>query len=300
MEKRALRVGTVWLGISLGTVLWAQGPSVPEWQKAAGGSMQFEVAAIHLSQPGTFTPPSFALSADEWFRDPQGNFHADFAVSVYIEFAYKLWLTRDQRNAAFAGLPDWVKNDHFTIQAKAPLHATKDQYRLMMQDLLRERFGLKVHFEDRETPVLAMVLEKGKPGPKLIPHDQGLACDAKPTADVFPTECYSNAARPAENGQWLMGSRATSMEMIGNVLSSVGGIGGEINRPVVDQTGLKGLWDFTILSAPSPRPGAAEADAPAGPTALEAMHEQLGIALKPAKAVLPVLVIDHVQRPDAN
>lgn len=53
------------------------------------------------------------------------------------------------------------------------MHATRDQYRLMMQTLLAERFGLQLHFEEIELPVLAMVLAKpGKPGPKLIPHDR--------------------------------------------------------------------------------------------------------------------------------
>lgn len=64
-----------------------------------------------------------------------------------------------------ANLPAWVKSDRFAIEAVAPQHATKDQYRLMMQSLLADRFGLKLHFEQRDVPVLAMVLVKpGKPG----------------------------------------------------------------------------------------------------------------------------------------
>jgi len=275
--------------------------SAPAWQVAAGGKASFEVASIRLSEPGTFHPPSFALSADDWFREPNGSFHADFTLPTFIEFSYKLWQTGEQHRAMLAGLPDWVKTDHFTIQAKAPLHATKDQYRLMMQALLAERFGLKLHFEDREMPVLAMTLIKpGKPGPKLIPHAQGPACDQKATADVYPSECYSFSAQPAADGQWLAGSRATSMELIGKFLGSLGGATGEIGRPVVDQTGLTGQWDFTLLAASPAKPGAADAEAPVGTTALEAMQEQLGIRLKPAKAVLPVLVIDHVELPSEN
>ena len=73
-----------------------------------------------------------------------------------------------------AGAPGWVTTDRYAIEATAPLHVTKDQYREMMKALLAERFGLKIHFEDKEMPVLEMVLIKpGTPGPKLIPHREG-------------------------------------------------------------------------------------------------------------------------------
>lgn len=65
---------------------------VPDWQNAAGGTMAFEVASVHEDK-GQFKPPSFALSADELFQEPNGRFHADFALPNYIQFAYKIWLT---------------------------------------------------------------------------------------------------------------------------------------------------------------------------------------------------------------
>ena len=58
--------------------------------------------------------------------------------------------------------------------------------RLMMQSLLADRFGLKIHFEDREMPVLEMsLLKPGQPGPKLIRHAQTQDCDAKPARMCF-------------------------------------------------------------------------------------------------------------------
>ncbi len=292
----------LWLVVAVmvgGLTATAQSSIQPGWEKAAGGAMEFEVASVRLDM-GDFSLPSFALSADDWFREPNGRFQADFSLETYIEFAYKLWLTKEERDAMLHGLPDWVKNDRYKIEATAPLHATKDQYRLMMQALLAERFGLKVHWGEKEMPVLEMQLIKaGKPGARLIPHEQGLACDAKPADGSRAFPCYSYSARPQEDGQWVTGSRATSMELMAKFLGSTGGMMGETGRPVVDRTGLTGLWDFSVVAAPPVRPGSTVPPV-AGPTLLEAMQDQLGIKLKPGKAVLPVLVVDHVDRPTAN
>ena len=194
-----------------------------DWEKAAGGSASFEVASVRQDK-GDFAPPSFALSADDWFRDPQGRFHADFELPVYIEFAYKLWLSPAEQEAMLSKLPGWVKTDRFAINAVAPPHATKDGYRLMMQALLAERFGLQLHFEERDEPVLAMLLVKpGHPGPRLLPHAQGPACGEKPKPGVYPTECYSYSAMPGENGMWLNGSRATTMDLLADFVASSAG-----------------------------------------------------------------------------
>jgi uncharacterized protein (TIGR03435 family) len=297
-----------WLGVAL--FLWmvaAASPvqaqtavaSAPDWQKAAGGTMAFEVASVHEDK-GPFQPPSFALSSDDSFREPNGRFHADFALPNYIQFAYKIWLAPEERRAMLAKLPEWVATDRFDIEATAPLHATKDQYRLMMQALLAERFGLKVHFEKRELPVLAMVLAKpGRPGPKLIPHEQGQSCDEKPKPETWPKECYTYAALPAKDGMFLFGSRATSMELIADFVGDLGGRSEDIGRRVVDQTGLTGLWDLTLEAAPPVQAPPKEGIA-AGQTLLEAIRDQLGIKLKPARAVVSVLVLDHVDRPSEN
>jgi uncharacterized protein (TIGR03435 family) len=273
---------------------------VDQQGKPANDAMRFEVASIRLDK-GPFRTPSFALSSDDWFRDPNGRFHADFSVVTYIEFAYKLWLTGEQRRVMLAGAPGWVSTDRYAIEATAPLNATKDQYREMMKALLAERFGLKIHFEDKEMPVLEMVLIKaGVLGPKLIPHEKGPACDAKPTPEIYPSMCYSFSAMP-KDGHVLFGSRGTSMELIGKSLASTGGNTGEIGRPVVDRTGLTGRWDFTLEVAMSfGGKTAPDAPAPEGPTLLEAMQEQLGVRLKPAKDVISVPVVDHIELPSEN
>ena len=270
----------------------------PAWQKAAGGPMHFEVASIREDK-GPFEPPSFALSADDWFREPNGRFHADFSVEAYISFAYKLWVTGEERDVMLAHAPAWVKTVRYKIEATAPLHATKDQYRLMMQSLLADRFGLKVHFEDREMPVLEMsLLKPGQPGPKLIRHAQTQDCDAKPAANVFPPFCYGYMATPKDGG-WFAGSRATTMNQIGNFLGTVGESTGETGRPVVDKTGLTGQWDFTLW-AQGPGQKTDSDTAQQVPTILEAMRDQLGLKLKPAKDTIPVLIVDSIELPSEN
>lgn len=300
--KQAIRVGWLhWMTFAaaswVGLAGIAQTPPMPDWQTKAGGHAEFDVVSVRLDK-GEFKTPSFALSSDDWFRDPHGRFHADFPAMAYIEFAYKIWPTGEEENAMLAGLPAWVKEDRYALEATAPQGATKDQYRLMMQSMLAERFGLKVHVENKEMPVLIMTLEKpGKTGPNLIPHDQGPPCHTSGVDAV--TDCYGFMATPGKDGLVQFGSRGASMASIGKFLGSTGGMTGEISRPVVDKTGLGGLWDFTLQVA-SPFGKKPEGEQSTGPTVMEGMQEQLGLRLKPAKAVIPVLVVDQIHRPTEN
>lgn len=276
--------------------------TVPDWQTAAGGKKEFEVASVR-PDTGPFKPPSFAFSADDSFVQTGGLVHADFSLSTYITFAYKLWPSDEQMTAMLAPLPKWVSTDRFQIEARTDANATKDQMRLMMQSLLANRFGLKVHFEMHEVPVFAMMLSKpGRLGPKLHPHAEGPACDvalppvvkgAPPNLDIFPWSCGENGMTQLPNHDLLMGSRDTTMELIGDALPSLGKLG----RPVVDHTGLSGRFDFQVefsMEATNAKPDAE------GTPFLEAAKEQLGIKLEPAKAQLETIVVDHVERPSEN
>ncbi len=150
-------------------VAFGQAVKVPDWQTAAGGTMSFEVASIRPTKEGEFTPPNFPLSSDDSYHPVGGNFSADFPLWVYIEFAYKLWLSPEQRKAMRSNLPKWVGTDAYEIHAKGPANATKDQMRLMMQSLLAEQFKLAAHFESQEVPVLAMsLINRGSWGRSLL------------------------------------------------------------------------------------------------------------------------------------
>jgi uncharacterized protein (TIGR03435 family) len=279
------------------------------------GKMSFEVASIRQSKPGPSAPmPNFALdNGDSYapFPDPRGRFTADFPLWVYIQFAYRLSLTPEQTDSMLAHLPKWAATDYFEIHAKAEGNPTKNQMRLMMQSLLADRFRLAVHFQTREVPVFALVLEKpGRTGPKLRPHSDGPPCDVHMPGPapgnsanmdgVFPRVCDAFIKIPVANHEMLLGSRNTTMKLIADSLSSVDRLG----RPVVDQTGLTGRFDFTLQWTPdSNGPAQSAADTPLdspGTTFLEALKDQLGMKLKSTKAPMDVPVVDHVERPSEN
>jgi uncharacterized protein (TIGR03435 family) len=271
------------------------------WEMAAGGTQEFEVASVRPDD-GPFHSPSFPMSADDSFRDPHGLFHADFGLETYMEFAYKLWMTADQREVMLKGQPDWIKSQRFAIEGKAPEGTTKDQYRMMMQGLLAERFGLKVHFVPREEKVLEMVLVKSnKVGPQMTPHAQGAACDTK-LASVFPSSCYVFMVHTQEGvpGMVQAGTRGSPMDLIGHLLSNLGEQSGEIGRPVVDRTGVAGEWDIHFEWAQKFGGGPPDPGMPTEPTLLEAIRDQLGLKFVPAKAVLQEMVLDAVREPTPN
>jgi uncharacterized protein (TIGR03435 family) len=255
--------------------------------------MAFEVASVKLD-PGPFRAPNFPLDPGDAYRPVGGRFSADFPLMTYITFAYKISLTQDQRQSMMAHLPNWVAADRFAIDARAEGAPTKDQMRLMMQSLLAERFKLMVHFETQLAAVLAIVLVKpGQTGPKLRPHAEGVPCEATPAtngppahdAKVFPPVCDVYMAM---NRDVLVqfGARNTTLALLAGALPGIG----KLDRPVVDQTGLTGKFDFSMeFALESNPPSAPAADAPAdvqGPTFLEALRGQLGLKLESAKAPL--------------
>jgi bla regulator protein BlaR1 len=282
---------------------------IPDWQKAAGGKKSFEVASIRQSKPGTFAGSNFGLNTSESFEaaDPQGRLIADAPLAVYIEFAYKIKLTDEQGYSMLVRLPNWVSTDNFEINAKAEGNPTKDQMRLMMQSLLAERLKLAIHFETQQIPALALILDHpGKTGPKLRPHSEGPPCEVpaalketEPSSKnfVYPPICNLVAASPKGNHGMLMGTRNATMKQIGDAIASVGDQG----RPVVDRTGLRGRFDFTLEWTPDANSPVSSnvGGFPAGKTfdLLEALKVQLGLKLKSTNATIRVPVIDRVERP---
>ncbi len=292
------------VGIFCAPPVSAQTPvAVPQWQTAAGSKMEFEVASVKLRAPNAqFMPPNFALSNEESYVATGGRFVADFPLSVYITFAYKLSLTESQQQAMLAQVPKWVSEDRFIIQAKAASsNPTKDQMRLMVQSLLADRFQLAIHFETRDARVLALTLVKpGKTGPKLIPHAAGPACDAPVTETMFPRRCDSTARQRMPSGVIFGGSRNTTMPLIADALPSLA----NLDQQVVDQTGMSGRFDYRIEWTPEPNvtstPSAPVQSDLQGPTFLQALNDQLGLKLKSTVAPVRTLVIDHIERPSEN
>jgi uncharacterized protein (TIGR03435 family) len=240
----------------------------------------------------------------------------------YIVFAYKLSGTQELalRFSYFDGLkskaPGWVTGgfdssaDRFNIEARAPQNATIDQMRLMMQALLADRFHLVVHHETRDAPAFGLVLVRpGGLGPNLQPH---LPSDTCPTSTPHPDEPASPSAPSAvgdlpplcgiiahvlssNNPHSSFGGRGIPLSLLATSLPTMTGMA-TIPRPVVDQTGLAGLYDFTLHWKGSSDPDIGDAAAPFR----GALKSQLGLELKPTHAPIDILVIDHVERPSEN
>ena len=302
------------LAYALIAVLRAQTPDVPDWQKAAGGRLAFEVASVKSVQPAALTLPGLLWMRylDRGDAQPPGNrFSATASLGRYIFFAYKL--EGFQAREMQPQLPKWA-DDNYAIDARADGNPTKDQMRLMLQSLLADRFKLRIHFEPREVPVLALTLVKpGKLGPKLRPHSEGPPCPNsfdtdKPLAPIpppkpglaWPPQCGSTAQMATRDGTWL-GSRDTTMGLLASAIYNPQ-LG--IDKPVVDQTGLPGRFDF-ILELPTgmislgPRPPNPDGPPPEA-SVVKALREQLGLKLERSKGAVRMLIIDHVERPSDN
>jgi bla regulator protein blaR1 len=284
---------------------------VPAWQSAAGGHMEFEVAAIHPAAPGASWHSNMDFSVEDLAPPPGGRISATTTLGGLIQFAYKLLLVNKQHGDLFAHQPKWTTTEFFTIEAKAPTaNPTKDQMRLMMQSLLADRFKLAVHFESHDVPVMALVqIKPGRLGPRLRPHSQGPSCDAKipPIDRSSPRipEVWIPVCGTTQNVDWanntvILGSRNTTMKSFADFVSLIE----PLDRPVVDGTGLSGRFDIEVnftppWKMPKEQGAGAQLD-PFGPSFLEGLKDDLGLKLIPTHAVVETLVIDHVEQPSPN
>ena len=299
--------------------LAAQSPSespAPYWQTAAGGKMAFDSATVKQNKtaPAYAAGSNFPLGPGDVYVPTGGAFRAtNYPLINYIAFAYKM--ADDQEQSLRSQLPKWAMTDRFDIQGKGQGNPSKDQMRLMMQALLADRFHLAVHYETRQVPVLALVLDQpGKLGPLLQKHPDDSQCATTPVVPSpaptappqlldtrFPATCGGILAMPpSAAGRSRAGARNVPMELIASSI----GVGEGVDRPVLDKTGLTGMFDFAIeftpqLNASSP-PGANAHRDLTGPTFFEALREQLGLKLEPQTGPFDFLVISYVEEPSTN
>jgi uncharacterized protein (TIGR03435 family) len=189
-------------------------------------------------------------------------------LSDCLKFAYSL-TTEDQ----IAG-PDWIKQKvvRFEVTAKAAPETPPDQLLLMLQGLLKERFRMTLHMEQRDMAHYELVI--GKNGPKLK------------ESTVGPGEA-SGAAR-------LDGIRSNRMQM--NKLAML--LSRMTRMPVLDKTGLTGFYQFDLKYADEVSREPAEN--PLGPSIFTAVQEQLGLKLESRKGPVEVLVVDHAEKVPAE
>ena len=161
----------------------------------------------------------------------------------------------------------------YDILAKAGGAVPVSQLRLMLRQLLKERFQLVVHQETKTLPVYALTVAKG--GPKL---PQANADDGHHAVESLPR---------VQDGSFFFPD--TSLSDFATKLSLLRGM----DRPVVDQTGIKGYYDILLK-------GAAEAVRTEGASLFTLIPEQLGMKLVATKAPLEIVVIDRGEKPVEN
>jgi uncharacterized protein (TIGR03435 family) len=264
---------------------------------------QFDVAVIKPSKP------------DAPFRGKINGGQVDVTgapLKFLITFA---WDLNPNDEEMLVGAPKWLETDHFDILAKvvndAPAAAAGDgrapridieDLRQMLQALLKERFKLQAHMEDRPVSAYTLIAVK----PKLIKADplSRTRCKEGPGPDGKDPRI----ANPVLNR--LQSCQNMTTAQIGDELQRVAP--GYIYGPVQDSTGLKGSWDFTLSfssadltkagAGTGPPPAAAAtsstaaASDPNGAVSLfDAVSKELGLKLEKERRPAPVLVIDHIE-----
>jgi uncharacterized protein (TIGR03435 family) len=227
---------------------------------------EFEVASVKLNTSGRGVP-----SRD--IRPGSINF-TNVVLYEYIFLAFDVQPYQVIRGSAVS------LADRYDIVAKASDAVPLPQVQLMLRSLLADRFKLTVHRETREISAFILNVDKGGP-------------DFKASTDGGPMGAFMKDG--------ALNYRRTSMAYLaGRLLSNLPSLG----RPVVDRTGLDGIYDFSMKLF-DPDAAAAEAN-PKGDTlqqldnGLSASLKDLGLKLEAQKAPIEFIVIDHVEKPDAN
>jgi uncharacterized protein (TIGR03435 family) len=249
----------------------------------------FEVASVKPNHSGDADSGSYV--------EPGGRYAANnITLRALIKIAYGV------HDNQIVGGPDWVTRDRWDVVAKAEGYAQaaafRDTARLMLRPLLADRFKLALRREQRELPVYALVVAKANRelGPQFRRNDEH-DC----TMPVPPMAPSANAREPGVSlpcgaDIFRSGHLAARAMTLNNLLVAL--MRFNIDRVVVDRTGLTGKYDWEIQWAPE---ALTVDNSPSdGPSVFEAFQEQAGLKLEPTKAQVDVLVIDHVETPIAD
>ena len=239
----------------------------------ADANPAFEVATIKPSKPD---------QPGKGFRMNGRNFSTiNTSLSDLITFAY------DIQAKQIVGAPAWAESDRYDLGGKPEGEGAPSsrQLKIMVQKLLVDRYKLTFHRDKKELSVYT--INVAKTGAKLT----------KSEAD--PSSLPGLGFR----GLGTFVARNATMADFATVMQTTA-----LDRPVLDQTGLPGHYDFTLnwrpdefqfqgLGVKMPPPSA---DAEADPDLFTAIQQQLGLKLESTKAPAEVLVIDHVEKPSEN
>jgi uncharacterized protein (TIGR03435 family) len=234
--------------------------------------LNFDVVAIHPSPADATGGGIMPL--------PNGSGYVARNMSAKMMMAVMYRIPARQ----IEGGPGWFGSEKFDVEARADHDGySMDELHTMFKSLLKDRFGLKMHIDTREAPVYLLTVAKG--GLKM--KDAGSASDLNvPITQRGPGQWVGTKV-PMEYLCWRLGQA----------------LEGDL-RPVIDQTGLKDVYDFQLTFLPILALGSSPDELPPDvrdrPALRDALQEQLGLELKPAKGPVPYYVVDHLSEPSAN
>jgi uncharacterized protein (TIGR03435 family) len=258
----SLRVGVILLGC---TAVFAQDlrPS-------------FDAASVRPAAPapvGPFWPGSRPVCPLTGCGGP-GTGSPERITFTYVSLKHLIEAAYDVRSYQIEA-PAWLESARFDVVANVPPGATRDQANLMLQNLLADRFQLKLHRSTRELPVYALVVAKNDPKLKESVDD--------PNAPRGRGTIGSGARKRFEfDGQ--------TMARFADVLAS------EVDRPVIDMTGLEGTYDIRLEFAPQSKSAFGSPNPQDTPELFTALTEQLGLKLESRKGPVVLLVVDSASR----
>jgi uncharacterized protein (TIGR03435 family) len=264
-------------------------------------AVKFEAADIHPSPaaaPGN-NPNQFMRGG--FYRG--GRYEVRTATMVdLVRTAYNVDADK------VTGGPAWMDKDQFDIVAKAPADSTADALQAMLRNLLAERFSLAVHNDTKPLPAYAITQGKKvllKPaggsdetGCKMVPPPEPPA--GGPMMGIFMNGV---AIRMSPGSLMTYSCHNMTMAALPDQLRSMIFVPGYLNgNRVVDETELKGAWDFDIkFSANFRMPAQAAEGAPEVVTIFTAFEKQLGLKLELTKIPMPVIAVDSVnEKPTEN
>ena len=299
MRNHLLNVVTV-LAVSPGIGVHAQSPA------PATPRPSFEAASVKPNKEGG----PFSL-----FFQPGGRFRAtNVTAKALISAAYGT--PQPLPDFQIVGGPKWLDTDRFDVVAKAagdpqPQNNAPPAIMFqMLQSLLEERFHLKVRHETSDVPVFVLQLARpdGKLGPRLRPTDTDCADLMRAARENGggPAPPPAPGERPRCGTRMFPGNISAGAQTLTQVVNGLSRLR-DLNRQVVDRTGLAGVYDLDLVWTPdaaSQPPGDRPAGAPPlppidpnGPSIFTAIQEQWGLKLEPSRAPMNMLVIDAVERP---
>ena len=241
------------------------GKPVPVKAMAMEADPDWEVATVKTSDPNEMRGQHIRLQGRQVML-------LDTTVEQFLLLGYGV------QQSQLAGEPEWAKTTRWDVNGVSDVEGQPSWRQLqgMIRKILAERFGLQLHHEQREMAVFALMVAKS--GPKLI-------------ANTSDPNGWMDQQNAETSGRHVEALKNTSMADLALILQF------HVDRPVVDQTGLKGRYDFKLQWALDDAQTAAP-DAP--PELFTAIQEQIGLKLERVRSPADVLVIDKVERPGAN